>query len=713
MPAPLELLSWPARDRSSAGLAPPSLLAGALCGLLLASGCYSGDDPQASATTTGDSTSAPNTGGDGPTGGDDPTGGGGDDGPEQPAQPLHRLNRLEYNNTVRDLLGTKLRPADAFGPDPEANGFDNMAGQLHMSATLLDAYDKAARDVIADALADRPAFSAEFVGPALAVPAPGYSIGDLWALSGNVLSVQVTVPAATEAQIVLRAGAAIGGPAPAAEARLRVNGVALPVFAVQGTSAIPVEHIQPITLAAGVHTIEVIPTNWVNQAAENTFNNIFVAGLSVRSLDMVPGPGHDLVYVCQPQGEGDLDCYAQIIKRFAFRAWRRPLAPADEAGLVDLFTSLREQGEAADDALRLVMRAVMLSPRFFYRARTTADADEGGWLDDYVLASRLSYFLWSSMPDQRLFDMAAEGRLATDEGLSEAVAFMLEDPKASALLDGFAEQWLSTRHLQTFSPSPDKFPGFDDDVRAAMTAESKRFFGDFLSNGLPVAAILNPDFAYRNDRLAAHYGLPPVGSSELVRVPVGEGERRGLLSLGAWLTATSDAEHSSPIRRGRWLSEKLLCSPVAPPPPGLKFDPPDFGGSDSVREALEKHRSDPVCAGCHALLDVLGIGLEEYDGVAQPVFDPNLDNLGQLPDGRTFEGAAELAALYEDSEVFVGCLTRKLFTYAAGRPQALFDAAYLDEIAAAATAEGYTLGELIDAIVHTPAFRSPAALGEK
>ncbi|MFZ6177144.1 DUF1592 domain-containing protein [Nannocystis pusilla] len=713
MPAPLALLSWPARDRSSASPSPRILLAGVLSGALLTIGCYRDDGPAqaSSAASTGDSTGTAGTAADTTDGADDTTAG--DDGPEQPAQPLHRLNRLEYNNTVRDLLGTKLRPADAFGPDPEANGFDNMASQLHMSATLLDAYDTAARDVIADALADRPAFAAEFTGDQLAVPAPGYSIGELWALSGNVLGVQVSVPAATDAQIVLRAGAGVGGPAPAAEARLRVNGVSLPVFAVQGSSAIPAEHVQPIHLTPGVHTIEVIPTNWVNLPAENTFNNIFVAGLGVRSLELTSGPGHDRVYVCAPQGEGDLDCYAQILKNFAFRAWRRPLDPADEVGLVDLFTRLREQGETADEALRLVMRAVMLSPRFFYRARTTADADSEGWLDDYVLASRLSYFLWSSMPDQRLFDMAAEGRLATDEGLSEAVAFMLDDPRASALLDGFAEQWLSTRHLQSFSPSPDKFPGFDDDVRAAMTAESKRFFGDFFHNGLPVADILDPDFAYRNDRLATHYGLPPVGSSELVRIPVGDDERRGLLTLGAWLTATSDAEHSSPIRRGRWLSEKLLCSPVAPPPPGLVFEPPDLGGAGSVREALEKHRSDPTCAGCHALLDVLGIGLEEYDGVAQPVFDPNLDNLGELPDGRTFEGAAELAALYDGSEVFVGCLTRKLFTYAAGRPGALYDADFLEEIAVTATAEDYTLGELIDAIVHTPAFRSPAALGEK
>lgn len=707
MPAPPDRVSAPATRRSALH-AWTTALAVAL------TGCYSGEGPaiDSGATAPGTGGGAGGSGSSSGDGEDEVTAGGSETGDAEvplAPQPLHRLNRLEYNNTVRDLLGTSLRPADAFGPDPEANGFDNMADQLHVSATLLDAYDKAALAVVTDALDDVPAFRTRFTGDALALPG-GYPVGELWALSGNVLTVQVSVPAHTQAEIVLEAGGTVGGGAPGPEARLRVNGVALPSFAVQGSAAIPAAHVQPIALAAGVHTIEVVPTNHVNMAAENVFNNVFVSALSVRSVELAPGPGHGKVYVCEPAGPDDLACYAEIVRRFATRAWRRPLDPSEEAGLVDLHARAREQGESADDALRLVLRAVLLSPKFFYRARTSADADGDGWLDDYVLASRLSYFLWSSMPDDRLFAMAAEGRLATDAGLSEAVEFMLADDRARALLDGFAEQWLSVRHLAKYSPSPDVFPSFDEDVRAAMAEESRRFFADFLDNGLPAAALILPDFAYRNDRLATHYGLPPVGSSELVRVPA-EGEaRRGLLSLGAWLTATSDAEHSSPIRRGRWLSERLLCNPVSPPPPGLVFEPPSLGGSESVREALEKHRSDPACAGCHALLDVLGIGLEEYDAVAQPVFDLDLDNLGELPDGRRFEGAAELSELYTESDVFVGCLARKLFTYATGRAPTYHEVTALQEIATEATIEQQDLVTLIDAIVHTPGFRSPAPL---
>jgi hypothetical protein len=289
---------------------------------------------------------------------------------------------------------------------------------------------------------------------------------------------------------------------------------------------------------------------------------------------------------------------------------------------------------------------------------------------------------------------------------------MLADDKARALVDGFAEQWLSARHLATASPSSEAYPGFDEELRAAMMQESRLFFGDFLTSGAPVAAMVQPDFTYRNDRLAAHYGLPPVGSAELVRLPAGARDRRGLLSLGAWLTVHSDAEHSSPIRRGRWLSDRLLCSPVPPPPAGLEIDPVELGENASVREQLEQHRADPQCAACHSLLDVLGIGLEEFDGVGRQRWGLAVDNRGELPDGRTFNGAAELAELYADSDVFVGCLTQKLFTYAVGRPLQAFDVPYLDEVTAAVAARDGDLTALVDAIVHTPSFRSPAALEE-
>jgi hypothetical protein len=671
---------------------------------VLVPGCYQGvsDGPPADSDPMAD-------GGDGDGGsGDDDGTGDPADGLDIGAQPLHRLNRLEYNNTVRDLLGTGLRPADDFGPDPEANGFDNMAEQLGMSAGLLDGYEKAARDAIDEALDERPVYQARFVSEQLGAPG-GYAVGVLWALTGNAAAVEVTAPLEGDYEIVLAAGASVIGPAPVPTAAIEVDGVDVDSFTVGGSAPTPETRVLALTLAPGPHTIRVRPTNWVNDAVANTSNNVLVESLAVRSVELEPGPGRDRIYVCEPVGPQAESCYQAIIGTFAARAWRRPLTLDEQNGLLGLFLQLSFDGETKDEALRLVMRAVMTSPKFLYRLRTTADANDELWLDDYVLASRLSYFLWSSMPDDRLFDMAKAGELATDEGLSEAVTWMLADDKAQALVDGFAEQWLSTRHFAAATPSPEVFPDFDESLRGAMTAESKLFFADFLDNDQPVTDFVRPNFAYLNDRLALHYGLPPVGSEELLRVPAVDGQRRGLLSLGAWLIAQSHAEASSPIRRGLWVSDRVLCSPVPPPPPGIVIEPLDATGATTVREQLEKHRSDPACAGCHAMLDVVGMGFEEYDGVGRTVLDPELDTLGELPDGRVFEGADELSDLYADSEVFAGCLSEKLFIYAVGRGVTSTDKQDLETIAATAAAERLDLPSVIDAIVHTPAFRSPAA----
>ena len=632
----------------------------------------------------------------------------GEEGPQLPAQPLHRLNRLEYNNTVRDLLGTSMRPADGFNPDPVANGFDNMADQLGLAPALFHSYTAAAREVIDDALDDKPVFSWRRPGPELGV-AGGYPVGDLWALSGHPIVAEVSVPEGMEAELVLVAGASVVGSAPQPAVSITVDGAPLAAFEVHGGAASLQVYVQPLVLEAGAHVVQVTPTNFVNQAAENISNNVIVSSFEVRSVQMGEGPGRDIVFVCDPAVGGEA-CWNEIIETFAFRAWRRPPTDAEVEQLMALFHEVRQGGESADAALRLVMRGIMTSPKFLYRSRTTGDADSGEWLDDYVLASRLSYFLWSSMPDERLFAAAAEGRLSTEEGLSEAVAWMLEDDKARGLADGFAEQWLSTRHLEASSPNPEVYPEFDETLRAAMVQESKLFFDDFLHNGLPVAALIDPSFAYRNDRLAEHYGMPEVGSSELVRVEAGPEERRGLLSLGAWLIAQSESDHSSPILRGVWVSDRILCTPVPPPPPGLVIDPLEVGTDATVREKLERHRSDPQCAACHQLLDVLGMGFEEYDGIGRQLLGDDLDTLGELPDGRTFEGAAEFASLMRDSEAFVGCVTEKLYTYALGRPINSLDTPHLRGVSDTAVAGQLGMAELIDAIVHAPPFRSPGAL---
>lgn len=564
-------------------------------------------------------------------------------------QPLHRLNQLEYNNTVHDLLGTALRPADAFPPDSESNGFDNQVDALQLTPTLLDQYYSTARLVIDDALDERPEY-VHRVRPQ-DVGAGGFPIGDLWRLQGNALQLTVTVPEGG-ATVTLVAGGSVTSSAPSPTIRFELDGVLIEDFAIRGTAAAVEAHSHSVVLAAGPHVLRYSPLNFVSDAPANISNDVIVRWVEVRADRIVPGPGRDLVYVCTPTS-GEDPCYARIVETFARRAWRRPIDADERAPLLALFAELRAAGETDDQALRLVMRAIMTSPKFVYRVTRESEATSPDWLDPYVLASRLSYFLWSTMPDERLLAVAASGELTTEEGLAETVEWMLADERAEGLLDGFVEQWLGTRGLRTVARSETVYPGFDPAVRAAMEAESRLFFADFLANGQPVRAMLRSDFAYLNDRLAAHYGLPAVGSEELVRVDASGLGRSGILSLGAWLTVESDSEHSSPIKRGRWVSDRILCESIPSPPAGLVIEPIELGEVASVREALERHRSDPTCATCHAFLDVLGMGFEEFDGVGrQRTTEPMLDTLGELPDGATFEGAAQLARIV-DEERFV------------------------------------------------------------
>lgn len=630
--------------------------------------------------------------------------------PAPPAQLLHRLNRLEYNNTVRDLLGTALRPAEAFPPDGESDGFDNISEVLQLTPGLLDGYYRAARVVVDDALDEHPAFEIARQHDELGING-GYPVGELWALSGNPIVLEIDVPAGG-ATVTLIAGASQIGPAPVPQLSFEIDGALIATFVVNGGGASPVPHFTTVDFEPGLHTLRYTPTNFVNDAVANTSNNVLVRALTVASDQRVQGPGRDRVFVCDPESaESPEDCYRVVMTNFASRAWRRPVTAAEASGLAGLWDDLRAGGEAEEAALRLVMRAILTSPKFIYRARTLSDDDSKGWLDDYVLASRLSYFLWSSMPDQRLLAAAAEGRLSSEEGLAEAVTWMLADEKAQGLLDGFAEQWLSLRLLRLASPSAEVYPSFDETLRDDMIAESKEFFADFLYNGQPLTSMLRPDFAYLSNRLAEHYGVAAIDEEGLIRVPASDSERSGLLSLSAWLTANSDSEHSSPIRRGHWLSERILCQPVPPPPAGLVIEPVDLSGDASVREKLEQHRNDPTCAGCHALLDVLGMGFEEFDGIGRVRTEPGIDMLGKLPDGSTFEGANELASLV-DEKTFTSCVTQKLLTYALGRSLVSVDLDGIDRIAEQAVAEGMTLPELILAIVSTPAFRSPGLLQE-
>ncbi len=477
-----------------------------------------------------------------------------------------------------------------------------------------------------------------------------------------------------------------------------------------------------LELGAGTHAVRVKSTNYVNEPGNNVTNQLIVSAIDAESEAKVVPAARAKVYTCEPAQAPDAQaCYESIVSGFAERAYRRPLTDEEAERVRALWRSLRIK-EGDDAAVALVVRALLVSPSFLYRASFTApgEADARGTLplDDYTLASRLSYFLWSSMPDPALFADAKSGALRTDQGLNAAVLRMLSDPRAAALHESFAAQWLNARPLAQVMRDPQIYPDFDEPLRAAMAQEVQQFFGAFLRSELPLYRLLDPGFAFVNDRLARHYGLPEPGSAELTRVSLPPGARGGVLWQGAWLTVSSEANRTSPVKRGRFVLERFLCRDVPPPPPNIPpFHEPE--GDVTMRQRLAEHRKSPACAGCHNILDPVGLGLEELDGIGRQrsvEAGAPLDTSGGLPESAEsptadvpYAGAAQLVSKLKDDPRFARCLTRNLLGYALGRSVTQGDSPELEALTSAQTAST-SLPQLLRAIALSPAFRRQAAL---
>ena len=417
----------------------------------------------------------------------------------------------------------------------------------------------------------------------------------------------------------------------------------------------------------------------------------------------------DRIVFCDPN---DQSCRDNILREFASRAWRRP-ATDDEVGRLQALVDIAlNEGEGIDQGLELAIRGVLLSPHFIYRPELDDDltSTEPHLLNDYELASRISYFLWSSMPDDALFEAAANGSLRDEAGLRAEVDRMLSDPKAQALVDNFAGQWLRIRSLEDHVPDYAAFPEWDDALRDSMSQEARLFFGEFLRGNAGMDEFLLTDFAFLNDRLAAHYALPFDLGAELERVDLGETDTRfGLLTLGSLLTVTSTPIRTSPVKRGVWILEQLLCSEPPPPPPGVEGLPDANASSGSLRDQLELHRADPTCASCHNLMDPLGLGLEHYDAIgAYRIQDQGfpIDASGQLIDGQSFVDGREMAALIQEDERFDLCVVEKLFTYALGRPFGTTEQPFVETIAESYGQSGAAFPELLKLIVTSEPFRT-------
>jgi hypothetical protein len=399
------------------------------------------------------------------------------------------------------------------------------------------------------------------------------------------------------------------------------------------------------------------------------------------------------------------------IAQFAGRAFRRPPTEEEIDRLFELMRFAWEQDSSEEEIFKTAVVAVLASPQFLFRVEdgpAPDDADGIRQLDGYELASRLSYFLWSSMPDEELFELAEAGKLTEPEMLASQTRRMLADPKSRALVKNFAGQWLQLRDVMRVSPNPDQFPGFDDELRLAMRRETELFFETVIRNDLSVLEFLTADFTYVNERLAEHYAMEGVRGEKFRRVSLGD-RRRGVLTHASILTLTSNPTRTSPVKRGKWILDNILGEPPPPPPPDvpeLEEGAETFG---SLRERMEQHRSNESCAVCHRKMDTLGLGMENFDAVGawrDRDGDYAIDASGNLPGGRSFDNAAELMQiLAEDKKSeFARCLTRKMLTYALGRGLNPLDRCAVDDIVRELEEDEHRFSTLVTSIVTSPPF---------
>jgi hypothetical protein len=641
--------------------------------------------------------------------------------PPGPAPPgrvtLARLNRAEYNNTVRDLLGIDTQPALDFPDDDHGYGYDRIADVLSTTPTHVALWQETA-EALVDQVLDQPlvpSVRTEWAGDSLVGSAGAAQQGGWYLWSNGTLpaALQVDVGGPWRLEALAWSDWARGVPA---RMEFRVDGRTVASFDVDARRNAERVYEADVMLEPGTHTFAVAFTNdlWDPDTRED--RNLFVVSMAAEGpVGLLATPGNPLrarwVDCDLDDATAGQACAASVARRFADSAWRRPLE-GDAAGWLDrLLAALQTQGLAPADVLRGAMEGVLLSPRFVYRLELDPDPTDPTprRLDDWEMASRLSYFLWSAPPDAALRARAAAGELQQDDVLRAEVTRMLADPRARALTDNFAGQWLAIRGTRSARPDPWIFPAFDDALRLAMVGEMEAAFDALVREDRPLPALMLEPDVWVNERLAAHYGIPGITGETLQRVDGSAWGRTGLLSRAGLLTALSYPHRTSPVLRGRWVLARLLCEEPPPAPAGVEGLPEDDGTRVlSLRERMAQHRADPACASCHVAMDPIGLGLERFDAVGLlRTHDASgwIDTRGELPDGTTFDGPESLAQVIADDPRFLACAVHETTTFALGRGLGPRDRAHLRTIEAGFRADGLSFRALVTAIVLSPPFR--------
>lgn len=650
----------------------------------------------------------------------------------------HRLNRTEYQNAIRDILGLDFEVTALLPGDDAAYGFDNIGEMLTVSPDLLDGYLSAANKISRLAVGDG----------ALPLGSATYSVSK-YLLQSDRMSEQLPFgsrggtavrhyfPADGDYAIKIRFQGVSRPPQPV---EIRVDGTRVAADMTGGrdfedtADKGAVEARVPVK--AGPHVVGVsflkpiLPTEtrypqyypWGNSATFAT-NTGSVRYLSVETVDITgpfdargrgDTPSRRQIFQCQPsRAREDDPCARKILGTLARRAFRRGVTSSDVQALFDIYKTARKERDF-EGAIQMAVERLLVDPDFLFRVERDPDGARPLTpyrISDLELASRLSFFLWSSVPDDELLQVAERGKLREGAVLDQQVRRMLADPRATTLVSNFAAQWLYLRNLRQAKPDSFQFPDWDDNLRAALSQETELFLESQLREDRGVADLLTANYTFLNERLARHYGIPGVYGSHFRRVTLPDDKRGGLLGHGSLLLVTSFANRTSPVVRGKWLLENFLNYQPPPPPPNVPDLPENDKGQQprSIRERMEQHRKSPVCAGCHAVMDPLGFSLEHYDAIGAwraKADGVPVETAGVTPDGTKFEGLGGLRSVLQTRrEEFVGTVAEKLVTYALGRGVEYYDQPAIRKIVRDAAPGDYKWSSIILGITNSLPFQ--------
>ena len=649
------------------------------------------------------------------------------DNPNPGSPAIHRLNRAEYSNAIRDLLGIDLDHSEDLPADDSGYGFDNIGDVLTVSPLHIEKYISAARR------ASRLAVGTLTPKPIVERYAPqagtqNEAIDGLPQNERGGILFKHVFPFYADYTITIRVRGRRMPHMPSPQLDVRVDGERIKLIdsafsnleAQQGTRLYEI----PLTIEAGEHEIA---AGFLNEylipetSSEGDLNSAF--NYSVDYV-LIGGPyattrvgiqeSQERIFICRPADvDQEEDCARKILSNLARRGYRGPVTTEDINPLIGLFSEGRKDGGSFEHGIEMALSGLLVSPRFLYRSPALPEGgnvNEIYELSDIDLASRLSFFLWSSIPDEELLLIAEEGNLKKPEILSAQIDRMLTDPKARALVDNFGGQWLHLRNVQDWTPDPERYDYFDNSLRYAFQQETELFIANMIKEDRSILDLIDADYTFVNERLAEYYGIDGVEGGYFRRVPLIGTGRGGLLGQGSILMVTSYPTRTSPVLRGKWVLENLLGSPPPPPPPDVPaLDDSAEISAGSLREALEQHRANAACAVCHDRLDPLGFALESFDAVGRKRVTEHgleVDDTGSLPDGTVVDGIDGLRnVLMMRKDEFVETFAEKLLTYAIGRGLEPSDRSTLREIRRTVEASDYRFSALVGGIVGSVPFR--------